>query len=309
MLKKIIEITEDVRKKRGRIYVFPGSVAGYSVYSTIRERLYKNVCCVDNTFYEYSDDCICLDQALDMFEDNDIILLATERTEIIGALRRELLLKGISETRVCNLYGRILEYKNNDLRLRHLVYTAEEIYRNQVKGSVAEAGVYRGEFAKHINSLFPDRILYLFDSFEGFRTDDFKKSKDNINQYEAWMNLLKDTSESIVIDKMIYKDKIVMKKGYIPETLTNLEDTFAFVNLDMDIYKPTYESLLWFWDRLNPGGYIFVHDFGVWDGIREAVERFCAERKTGYLRLADNHSVAIVKSIAWEKQTVSEGIC
>ena len=37
---------------------------------------------------------------------------------------------------------------------------------------MAELGVYRGEFAKEINKVFPDRTLYLFDTFEGFAEQD-----------------------------------------------------------------------------------------------------------------------------------------
>lgn len=39
---------------------------------------------------------------------------------------------------------------------------------------MAEAGVFRGEFANEINRYFPDRECYLFDTFDGFDTRDFK---------------------------------------------------------------------------------------------------------------------------------------
>ena len=37
-----------------------------------------------------------------------------------------------------------------------------------VPGAAAELGVYRGQFARCVNRLLPDRTLYLFDSFRGF---------------------------------------------------------------------------------------------------------------------------------------------
>jgi O-methyltransferase len=49
-----------------------------------------------------------------------------------------------------------------------LELVAHEIYENNVIGEVAELGVYRGDFASIINALFPDRKLYLFDTFRGF---------------------------------------------------------------------------------------------------------------------------------------------
>jgi len=44
----------------------------------------------------------------------------------------------------------------------------EEIAYHKLEGSVAEVGVFRGDFAKRLNLLFPDKKLYLFDTFEGF---------------------------------------------------------------------------------------------------------------------------------------------
>ena len=45
------------------------------------------------------------------------------------------------------------------------------------KGECAEAGVFEGDFAKWINQYFPDRKLYLFDTFEGFDMRDIEKEK------------------------------------------------------------------------------------------------------------------------------------
>lgn len=46
------------------------------------------------------------------------------------------------------------------------------VKEKQVAGAVAELGVYRGDFAKVINEVFPDRKLYLFDTFKGFPEQD-----------------------------------------------------------------------------------------------------------------------------------------
>lgn len=36
------------------------------------------------------------------------------------------------------------------------------------EASVAETGVFQGEFAKWINQYFPNCVLHLFDTFQGF---------------------------------------------------------------------------------------------------------------------------------------------
>lgn len=63
----------------------------------------------------------------------------------------------------------------------------------------------------------------------------------------------------------------------------------------MDLYLPTYEGLKFFWENLNNGGYIFVHDFYVWDGVEAAVRKFCGEMHIGYGCLTDACSIVLSK--------------
>lgn len=42
---------------------------------------------------------------------------------------------------------------------------------------MAELGVYKGKFAVEINKLFPYKKLYLFDTFEGFFSQDIDIEK------------------------------------------------------------------------------------------------------------------------------------
>src|SRR5438309_71481 len=65
------------------------------------------------------------------------------------------------------------------IRYSTLELCSEEIANNAVAGSVAEIGVYKGDFAKRLNVLFSDRALYLFDTFEGFSKKDVEIEKKN----------------------------------------------------------------------------------------------------------------------------------
>jgi len=58
------------------------------------------------------------------------------------------------------------------VRLATLELIAFEISKKKLAGNVAELGVYKGKFARYINQYFPDRQLYLFDTFEGFDNRD-----------------------------------------------------------------------------------------------------------------------------------------
>jgi O-methyltransferase len=69
----------------------------------------------------------------------------------------------LGRERLADIYN-FMDY----VRIGTLELLAYEIRSNNVLGSTAEVGVYRGDFAKYINLLFSDRKLYLFDTFEGF---------------------------------------------------------------------------------------------------------------------------------------------
>src|SRR5580700_1001732 len=58
------------------------------------------------------------------------------------------------------------------IRLAALELISYEISKKKLVGNVAELGVYKGKFARYINQFFPDRSLYLLDTFEGFDNRD-----------------------------------------------------------------------------------------------------------------------------------------
>jgi len=74
-------------------------------------------------------------------------------------------------------------FENDYARNSTLELCANEIYDKNILGSVAELGVYRGDFAKNINKAFLDRELYLFDTFEGFDERDIETEQ--LKQYSV----------------------------------------------------------------------------------------------------------------------------
>lgn len=142
-----------------------------------------------------------------------------------------------------------------------------------VPGAAAELGVFRGQFARCINRLLPERRLYLFDSFQGFDSA--------AGAGEAMQAAHEKTSMEQVLAVMPYPDQVVLKPGFFPDSLGGLEETFCFVSLDVDYEAATLEGLRYFWPRLVSGGYLMLHDWGnpVLPGPGRALERY--EEETG----------------------------
>jgi O-methyltransferase len=153
-------------------------------------------------------------------------------------------------------------------------------------GCVAELGVYKGDFAKRINRQFPERKLYLFDTFEGFDKRDVEIEKE-FGAY-ARNNDFRNNNMALVMKKMKHTKNCIIKKGWFPETAENMEERFVFVSIDTDLFAPTYKGLKYFYERLEEGGYIFVHDYnGKLYGAKEAVQKFSKEHNIPYVPLSD----------------------
>jgi O-methyltransferase len=180
------------------------------------------------------------------------------------------------------------------IRVNTLELVANEIYENNVPGAVAELGVYQGEFAEMLNTVFPEKKLYLFDTFEGFH----KKDTDiEVNKsFSTGKQDFSNTSIDIVLNRLPNEQNCIIKKGWFPESAAGVDDSFCFVSLDADLFKPIYDGLEFFYPRLNKGGYIFIHDFNndEYKGVKQAVKEFCSRYSLAYTPMSDAWGTVII---------------
>ena len=156
------------------------------------------------------------------------------------------------------------------VRLKTLEAICREL--EGVPGAIAELGVFRGEFAAAMNALLPERTLYLFDTFEGF---DPKEAAP-----EGLAAAHENASAEAVLRRLMHAERAIVRAGLFPATAEGLEqERFALVSLDADLEESTLAGLRWFAPRMQPGGYLLLHD---WNhpglpGVRRALERYEAE--------------------------------
>ncbi len=164
------------------------------------------------------------------------------------------------------------ELRNDYVRLATLELLCRRLAH--VPGAAAELGVYRGFFARSINRLLPERELYLFDSFAGFSPSD--------NASASFQAAHQNTAIGKVLSIMSHPGRITVMPGFFPASLNGLEERFCLVSLDVDFEQTTLDGLRYFWPRLNPGGYLLLHDWGSpkLPGVARALERYEAELGT-----------------------------
>lgn len=163
------------------------------------------------------------------------------------------------------------------VRIGSLQAVAARMLAVEVPGSVAEIGVFRGDFARHISAAFPDRTFYLFDTFDGFPDADMELDKRLAHR--PFEQDFSGTSVEEVLARLPHPERCVVRKGYFPATAAGVDDRFAFVSVDVDLSKPIYDALVFCYPRLSHGGCIFVHDYDnhLYQGVKQSVDRYIDE--------------------------------
>lgn len=71
-------------------------------------------------------------------------------------------------------------------------------------------------------------------------------------------------------------------KGWFQDTLPTVSETvgkISILRLDCDLYASTRVSLEWLYDKVIPGGFVIIDDYGAYNGCRKAVDEFLNSRR------------------------------
>jgi len=175
-------------------------------------------------------------------------------------------------------------------------YTLKEFakYVNPLPGAVAECGSYVGVSAYFIARELCDDPIYLFDSFEGLPApSDRDRTASAIKNWEEGDFAV---SERLLNRNLCDYTNVHVKKGWIPERFAEVgEKKFKLVHIDVDLYRPTLDSLEFFYPRMVNGGIIVMDDYGFENcpGARAAADEFMADCKEKVVHLPTGQGVII----------------
>lgn len=175
-------------------------------------------------------------------------------------------------------------YMLDYFRYRSFEYISEILEEDGVQGNLAEFGVFRGQFSALINQRFPNRKLYLFDTFEGFEKEEMEKETAKGRCDKRFAEYHADTSVERVIKNLPFPEQCIVCKGFFPNSIIKdaMNEKFAFVSIDVDFEESILAGLDFFYPRLADGGVIYIHDYNsaFLSGVKNAVKRY--EEKIGY---------------------------
>lgn len=213
-------------------------------------------------------------------------------------LTRSRYLRDISRIEAGN-YSELLEKKKNGFvtvlshtliglrRLNHLEYCAREIFAQKIPGDFFEAGVCQGGasiFLRGLQVAFGEeqRKVWAADSFEGLPpallAQDY--GLDFTESNYPWLAFSQERVEDHFRRYDLWSDQVRLVKGWFSETLPELDcGPLSLLRLDADLYQSTMETLVNLYDKVVPGGFIVVDDYGAFEACRLAIDDFRKERK------------------------------
>jgi hypothetical protein len=171
-------------------------------------------------------------------------------------------------------------------RLNHLEYCARQIFAQGIPGDFFEAGVCQGGasiFLRALQVVFGEeqRKTWAADSFEGLPPAALPQDEglDFTESNYPWLAFGQERVEDHFRRYDLWSDQVRLVKGWFSETLPTLDcGPLALLRLDADLYQSTMEVLVNLYDKVVPGGFVVVDDYGAFEACRLAIDDFRLER-------------------------------
>jgi O-methyltransferase len=121
------------------------------------------------------------------------------------------------------------------------------------------------------------RTLWVYDTFEGLppATDEDPESA------QLYTGKCRGDIEDVIamFQKVGVLDRAKLVKGLVQDTLpVSQAKTISVLHVDTDWYDSVRDCLVYLYDRVTPGGFIQIDDYGYWEGARKAVDEFLRNR-------------------------------
>jgi O-methyltransferase len=174
--------------------------------------------------------------------------------------------------------------KNRNLRI--LYDLADQANRRQIPGDIVECGVWNGGSAAIMGAASMSepfqkelRTIWLFDSFQGLPPPGEKDGDLERQNYFSGWNKGNVILVREVFEKIGYpSEKLKIVPGWFDETLIRepIKD-IVILHIDADWYGSVKTVLEILYNRVVPGGFVVLDDYGLWPGCGRAVLDYFSE--------------------------------
>jgi O-methyltransferase/8-demethyl-8-(2,3-dimethoxy-alpha-L-rhamnosyl)tetracenomycin-C 4'-O-methyltransferase len=179
-------------------------------------------------------------------------------------------------------WPRVAHTMIGQLRLRNLRVLAEQALADDIPGDFIETGVWRGGACILLRGILKahgetERRVFVADSFAGLPPPDPRypaDAGDNHAQFEELAVSLDEVKANFAKYELL-DEQVVFLKGWFKDTLPSAPiERLAVLRLDGDMYQSTMDGLENLYDKVSPGGFVIVDDYGCVAGCKAAVTDF-----------------------------------
>lgn len=167
-------------------------------------------------------------------------------------------------------------------RLDHLHRCLDIIHDEGLPGDFIETGVWRGgatifmraHLAAHAVT---HRRVWVADSFQGLPEPSARQdiAYDLSARYQPILAVRLERVQDLFDRYDLLDDQVCFLAGWFRDTLPTAPITqLALLRLDGDLYESTMDALVALYEKVVPGGFIIVDDYGALPPCREAVDTF-----------------------------------
>ena len=167
-------------------------------------------------------------------------------------------------------------------RLDNITQCLDVIRTESIPGDLIETGVWRGGSSILMRGYLAawemsDRKVWVADSFEGLPVPS-RPEDEGWDFSAAKVPILAIPLEEVQENFRRYNlldDQVQFLKGWFCDTLPTAPiDKLAVLRLDGDLYESTMDGLNALYDKVSPGGFIIVDDYGDFEPCRRAITEF-----------------------------------
>jgi len=173
-------------------------------------------------------------------------------------------------------------------RLDNIQFCIRRVLEKNIPGDFIETGVWRGGSSIFMRAVLKayqvrDRIVWVADSFEGLPKPDGRFAQDEGDKHWKSNAVLGISLEQVKENFEKYgllDEQVRFLKGWFKDTLPEAPiEKLAILRLDGDMYSSTTDALQALYNKLSPGGYLIVDDYGSTPPCRQAVDDFRAQHQ------------------------------
>ena len=185
-------------------------------------------------------------------------------------------------------------------RLDNLQRCVEDVLHNHIPGDLLEAGVWRGGCCILMRAVLAahdctDRNVWVADSFSGLPAS--QADQDEEYAMDASHLPVLAVSQKQVEQNFrrfgLLDDQVKFLPGWFEESLAGTATgPLAVLRVDCDLYSSTQAVLEALYDRVSPGGWVIIDDYGILPPCQQAVDEFRQQRGIVVpLEAIDEHGV------------------